>query len=382
MNYQKDKPFNELKELPPLNELVETSDILKKTNKANKALAFLRGSVQRLPNPTILISSIALQEAKFSSEIENILTTNDELYQASSYLDAPQTGNTKEVLSYQEALFHGWTILKTQPVLSTNLFIELVQIIKKNNSGIRQTTGTKIKNGLGQTVYTPPEGESIIRNKLSNLERFMNLPDDELDPLIKMAITHYQFEAIHPFGDGNGRTGRIINILYLVANNLLDYPILYLSQYIIENKSEYYSLIRRVTEKEDWETWILYILEAVEKTSKATQDKVDRICQCMKDISHEIQDKAPELFNKKGLLEVLFERPYCKVQYLVEKNIAKEQTARAYLKKLEEIGVLASQQVWKEKLYLNHSFYSILQDNPTLKVDEKLEARIQSFSNS
>lgn len=377
MVYSKNLPYNELPILPPNREVIESKEILRKSIKANKALANLKGSARRLPNQGVLTRSIILQEAKFSSEIENIVTTNDELYQATSAEEMEMSPQTKEVFHYHEALWHGFGELKQRPILTTNLFTELVQIIKENKAGIRNTPGTKIANSLGEVIYTPPEGESIIRDKLANLEQFININDDDLDPLIKLAIIHYQFEAIHPFIDGNGRVGRIVNILYLLANDLLELPILYLSKYIIENKNGYYSLLKNVTETGDWESWILYILDAVEKTAIFTQNKVETICHLMDETHLLIKEKAPEMASKKELVEVLFQQPYCKIKFLEEAEIAKRQTASLYLSRLEEVGILTSIKVWREKLYLNMRFYEALKDSPPLQMDDLVQIRLK-----
>src|SRR5215210_201482 len=235
--FDKNSPYDQLPLLPPQTE-IDSKEILKKAIRANKALAKLVGSGRQLPNQSMLINAIALQEAKMSSEIENIITTNDELYQALSADKLTNDPNTKEVLHYQNALWDGYQQVRKKGFINTNLFICIYNIIKETNAGIRNTPGTKISNKKNnEIIYTPPEGETIIRDKLKNLEDFINNNDDDVDPLIKMAIMHYQFEAIHPFSDGNGRTGRILNILYLINNGLLEIPILYLSKYIIENKS-------------------------------------------------------------------------------------------------------------------------------------------------
>ena len=261
MTFDKNKPYDDLPLLPPRRD-VETKLILKKTIKANKALVELKSKGNIIPNQNILLDTLTLIEAKDSSEIENIFTTHDQLYQISFLGEDKCDPATKEVSRYRHALWHGIKLLKQRP-LSTNLFIELVQIIKENNAHIRCTPGTKIANSSGKVIYTPPEGENIIRTKLANLEQFIH-KDDDIDPLIKLAIIHYQFEAIHPFSDGNGRVGRIINLLYLLEQGLLETPVLFLSRYFIENRKGYYEGLKNITEKEDWESWILYILDAVE----------------------------------------------------------------------------------------------------------------------
>jgi len=359
MSYNKNKPFNDLPLLPPKGE-IETKDILKKAITANKALAKLVGSGKQLPNQSILLNSIVLQEAKLSSEIENIVTTNDELYQAFAS-DKKITGlNTKEVLHYQEALWEGFQSIKKSGLITTNLIISLCNIIKETNAGIRKTTGTKIANHkTGEVIYTPPEGEDVIRKLLHNLELYVNLDDDGVDPLIKMAVMHYQFEAIHPFTDGNGRTGRILNILYLVKNNLLEIPILYLSKYIMDHKPKYYVSLRNVTDKNDWKDWILYVLDGVEQTALYTQNKIDAIIELQRVTDEEIQKKLPDIYSKE-LVEIIFRQPYCKRKFLEDAKLVKKKTAGVYLSELERIGVFKSEKVGKEKLFINKRLYDIL----------------------
>ena len=259
--FDRTRPFNDLPLLPPPVQL-ETPAVLKKVIGASRALAELKGAGHVIPNQAILINSIVLQEARLSSEIENIVTTNDELYRALDDERASTSAEAREVLRYREALWHGFETLKKKP-LSTRLFVEIVRLIRKTNLDVRKVPGTRIVNNRGEVVYTPPEGEAAIRDKLADLERFIHA-DDGLDPLVKMAVVHYQFEAIHPFTDGNGRTGRILNILFLVERGLLELPVLYLSHYIIRNRPAYYAGLRSVTEEGAWEPWVLYMLDAVE----------------------------------------------------------------------------------------------------------------------
>lgn len=356
--FNKDIPYNKLPLLPP-NADIENVEILKKTIKANRALAKLVGSSRQLPNQSMLINSIVLQEAKLSSEIENIITTNDELYQAFSADGSFIEPNTKEVLHYQEALWHGYIFIKEKGFISTNLFIKIFNIIKESTAGVRNTTGTKITtHKTKETIYTPPEGESVIREKLKNLEDFINSEDD-LDPLIKMAVMHYQFEAIHPFVDGNGRTGRILNILYLINQQYLELPILYLSKFIIENRSGYYSGLRRVTENKDWHPWVMYMLNAIEQTALYTQIKIDAIVKLMNDTGEKLQKELPDLYSK-DLLEIIFRQPYCKRKFIEDAGIVKVKTAGTYLAKLEEAGFLKAKKIGKEKLYINKPLFDIL----------------------
>jgi Fic family protein len=268
--------------------------------------------------------------------------------------------NKAIVLHYQEALWHGFTFVKEKKFLSTNLFIALCNIIKETNAGIRKTTGTKISNTTtGEILYTPPEGEEVIRQKLKNLEDYINNPDDDTDPLIKMAVIHYQFEAIHPFIDGNGRTGRILNILYLIMQELLEQPVLYLSKYIIEHKAGYYNGLNQVTEKNHWEEWVLYMLDAVEKTAADTRQKIEAIIILMEKTSEKIKHAAPEIFSKE-LIETIFQQPYCKRKFLEEAGIVKKKTAGIYLSKLEEMGIMRSIKAGKEKLFIHQQLLDLL----------------------
>lgn len=351
------QPFNNLPLLPPSVDL-ETKAILKKVNSANKALAALNGAVNAIPNDKILIQGIVLQEARLSSEIENIVTTNDELYRAAANQEFDSDPQSKEILRYREALWHGIKRLKKQP-LSTSLFVEIVEIIKNSNIGIRRTPGTTVINAATkEPIYTPPEGENIIREKLANLERFIH-EENDLDPLVKLAVMHYQFEAIHPFIDGNGRTGRIINILYLVEKGLLTSPILFLSRRILQTRSIYYEGLQNVTEKGAWEAWILYMLDAIEITATETLEKVHSIQRAMEEAQRLIQEKAPNLQHK-GLVEAIFHHPYCKIQFLIDAGIAKRQSAARYLQALESIGILNNMKIGRENYYINKNLVKIL----------------------
>jgi Fic family protein len=357
---KRDAPYNDLPLLPPGVEL-ETTPILKKVIAASRALSELNGKMGIIPNPAILINTIVLQEAKSSSEIENVITTTDHLFEAFAAETKDYDPQTREVLRYREALWEGFNNLKKRGVLATNTFITIVNRIKANTAGIRKTPGTALKDqATGRIVYTPPEGEALIRTKLKNLEEFIHNKHDGLDPLVKLALIHYQFEAIHPFGDGNGRTGRIINILYLVYAGLLDLPILYLSRYLIEKKAGYYKLLRGVTEKNEWEPWLLYILSGVEETAVQTRDRIVRIRELMDSTVEKSKKVLPERVYSKELIELLFRQPYCKAKFLVEAGIAKRQTAAEYLKELEKAGILKSRKSGRETLYINKKLYSLL----------------------
>lgn len=353
------KPFNELPLLPPEKD-IETRRVLKKAVCAGRALAELKGLGETIPDQALLLNTLVLQEAKASSEIENIITTHDELFKAYAAKTGQFDPATKEVLRYREALWEGFYALKKRPVLSTNLFVKIVQLIKENNAGIRKTPGTTIANqATGEVLYTPPEGESVIRDKLKNLEDYIHAEDD-VDPLIKLPVIHYQFEAIHPFSDGNGRAGRIINILFLVLHNLLDLPVLYLSKSIIEQKSDYYRLLRDVTENAAWEPWMLFVLEALEETANFTRERIIAIRNLMYETMEKAKKELPSRVYSKELIELLFRQPYTKGQFLVDAGIAKRQTAAEYLKELENIGVLKNQKIGKENLYLNEKLYDLL----------------------
>jgi Fic family protein len=356
MPFDRHQPYNDLPLLPPAIEL-ETKAVLKQAITANRVLANLRGLAAQIPNQSVLISSIVLQEARLSSEIENIVTTDDELYRADAAADGKTDAHTKEVLRYREALNHGFNAIKTRP-LSTNLFVEIVQIIKQRDFDVRAVPGVVLKNDAGDVVYTPPAGAAVIRDKLSNLEKFIHAEDD-LDPLIKMAVMHYQFEAIHPFPDGNGRAGRILNLLYLVDKGLLDIPVLFLSRFIMANKVGYYQGLRGVTEHGQWESWVLYMLRAVESTAQQTFDQVSRIRAVMERVREKVQREAAGVYSK-DLIEIIFRQPYTKIQFLVDAGIAKRQTASVYLQTLANLGVLRESKQGREKYYINDALFSEL----------------------
>jgi Fic family protein len=358
MTYDPRQPYNDLPGLPPAVE-VETASVLRAAISASRALAELKGLGHTIPNQAMLVDSLVLQEAKASSEIEHIVTTNDALFRAFTSESAKVDAATKEVLRYREAIWSGDAALKSRPFLTTNLFIGLVQTIKGNTAGIRQVPGTTIANAVTkEVVYTPPEGEAVIRDKLRALEDFIH-GEDGPDPLVKMALAHYQFEAIHPFTDGNGRTGRIVNVLLLVNNGLLDLPVLYLSKYIIEHRSEYYRLLRAVTEHQDWEPWILYMLEAVEETARFTRGLIASIRDLMDEVG-ELLKALPGRVYSKELVELIFRQPYTKTQFLVSEGMAERKTATGYLRQLESIGILRGQRVGREVLYLNTRLYDLL----------------------
>ena len=355
--FHRERPYNELPPLPPAVEL-ETTDVLRAAINANRLLGELKGVGDVLPNQAILVNGIVLQEAKASSEIENIVTTNDAIYQALGREDSPSVEpHAKEVLRYREALWHGFEAIKQRPI-STNLLIDIVGIIRRTDAGIRKTPGIKITGAGGHVVYTPPEGETLVRDLLGNLETFLHA-DDDLDPLIKLAVAHYQFEAIHPFADGNGRTGRILNILYLVDRGLLEVPVLFLSHYFIRTKPEYYEGLRRVTEEGAWVDWVLYVLRAIEETARETRERIVRIHELMEETSELAKREAAGVYSRE-LVELVFANPYSKVGFLVDAGIAKRQTASKYLKALESAGILKGKKVGREVYYVNERLIRVL----------------------
>lgn len=350
-------PYNNLPLIPP-EKLLETPKVLKKAISANRELAELKGAGPLIPNQSVLIQTLGLQEAKISSEIENIVTTNDELYRAFANLDAKTDPHTKEVLSYEKALWYGYeAILKKNRLFSATLFEEISQIVSKQNAGIRKLPGMQLKSPFGEVIYTPPSGEEMIREKLDNLVYFI-YEEKSLDPLVKLALVHYQFEAIHPFYDGNGRTGRILNILFLLNEGLLDLPLLYLSKYIIENKNDYYINLRKVTFENDWELWILYMLECVEKMANMTRKKVFSIDVLFNKTSEILKRDLPKIYSK-DLVEILFKHPYCKIKFLEEIGIHRE-TASKYLQQITRLGLLVSMQKGREKYFINALFLDLL----------------------
>jgi Fic family protein len=360
MQFDPKKPYNKLPILPPP-EAIETPEILKMAIKAHIELAELKGAGPLLPNQRVLLQVLNLQEAKLSSEIENIVTTNDDLYKSLNNESSKNLNpHTKEVLRYQNALWYGYEqIKKGNRLLTTPLFEEMVEIITENRVGVRNLPGTKLENPRNkEVIYTPPEGNSLLREKLSNLEHFI-YSHESWDSLVKLAVMHYQFEAIHPFFDGNGRTGRIINILYLIEKGLLNLPIIYLSRYIIENKALYYSLLLDVSKNQNWQPWIKYILKGITETAKATREKIFSIRDLIEETRVLIQKKCPKIYSK-DLVEVLFLSPYCKIRFLEDHNIAKRQAAAQYLKEIEKVGILKSEKIGRELYFINQAFLDLL----------------------
>jgi len=364
MAWQPDEPYNELPGLPPAINL-ETVSILKACIPARAALAELKQAGELLPNQGLLINLLPLLEAKDSSEIENIVTTTDRLFQYSAE-EGQADPATKEALRYRTALNTGYRNLATRP-LCTNTAIEICSTIKGMQMDVRKVSGTALANQhTGEVISTPPEGEQVLRAMLTNWENYLH-QKDEVDPLIKMAVAHYQFEAIHPFLDGNGRTGRVINSLYLIDVGLLTLPILYLSRYILQNRQNYYRLLHEVTTTENWEEWILYMLKGVEITSNWTTQKIAAVRKLIDHTTNTIQQRLPKIYSHE-LVQIIFEQPYCRISNLVENNIAKRQTASVYLKQLTEIGVLNEKKAGKEKLFVNPKLIQLMtQDNNNFK---------------
>lgn len=346
--------------LLPLPYDLETKAVLRQANKANRKLAELKGVAQTIPNERILISSLTLQEAKDSSAVENIVTTQDDLYRAG--LDAGFTligAATKEVLFYREAINEGFKLVRNKNILTLNDIKRIQEVLEQNSAGFRTTPGTQLKRSSdGAVIYTPPQDGQHIVELMSNLEQFIN--DDELcpiDPLVKMAIIHHQFESIHPFYDGNGRTGRIVNILYLVTSGLLDLPILYLSRYITHNKAEYYERIQAIRNatgdnSAQWEEWILYMLRSVEQTAEETITLVKNIGNLMTKYKNIIRPAFGRKYSHE-LLNGLFYHPYTKIGHLESNMQVSRQTAAKYLDKLASLGLLQKERMGKENYYIN-----------------------------
>jgi len=353
------KPDNLLPLLPPKVDL-HSKKILLKAIAAHRALAELNAFARVIPNQTILINSLTLKEAKDSSEIENIITTHDELFKALSIPSDKTNAATKEVISYKDALWLGFDIVQKRGMITVNHIIKIQELLLHNYAGIRKLPGTALKNDrTGKVIYTPPSGAEVINTKLKNLEAYINNSKEITDPLIKMAVMHYQFESIHPFYDGNGRTGRILNVLYLILENLLDLPVLYMSSYIIKNKKDYYRLLNEVRTKKNWEGWVLFMLDCVEQTAKDTTHKIKQIKNSFDKTVLKVKTELPKIYTKE-LIEVLYFQSYCKISHLVDNNIAARQAASRYLSQLEEIGVLKSEKVGRDAVYINIDLFELM----------------------
>lgn len=342
---------------------IETKNVLKKTALARDALAELRGIVASIPNQSMLLNTLSLQEAKDSSAIENIITTHDDLYRSDTVAREFASPAAKEVHNYATALKNGYKCVKTSGLLTNNHIIEIQSTLESNNAGFRKQAGTSLKNDqTGEIVFTPPQNPKDIEDLMSNLEAFIN--DDMLsdwDPLIKMAVIHHQFETIHPFYDGNGRTGRIINILYLVKQGLLKTPVLYLSRFINQNKAEYYRLLQKTREANAWEEWILYMLDGVEKTSHQTSKLVQDIKRTMQAHKLKLRRELPNVYSQ-DLLNNLFSHPYTKIDFVTRDLQVHRNTATRYLDEIVKIGLLSKHKIGKENFYLNDALFDLLRN--------------------
>ena len=360
----------------PLSYDLETKVILKQLNQANRRLAELKGVALTIPNENILVSTLTLQEAKDSSEVENIVTTQDDLYQGAAESLSIFVANaaTKEVLNYREALQHGFRLVKEKGVLTSSIIREIQKMLEHNSAGFRSVPGTALKRSDGKTVYTPPQDKQTILELMDNLERFIN--DDrlsDLDPLIKLGIIHHQFESIHPFYDGNGRTGRIVCVLYLVLTGHLDLPILYLSRYITHNKGEYYRLIQAIRDKNEdnsaqWEAWILFMLKGIEETAIETTRLVKGISKLMAEFKTILRPKFGKQYRHE-LLNNLFFHPYTKVEFLEKEMMVSRITANRYLNSLVETGLIERIKIGRSYYYMNlplmNLFMSVSDSTPS-----------------
>lgn len=340
-------------------ERFDTAPILKKLASASRKLAELKGIAASIPNQGILINTLGLQEAKDSSEIENIVTTHDELFKDDLSPESQMSAASKEVLSYRQALYTGFRLVRETGLLTANHLIDIQRELERNHAGFRKLPGTALKDGAGRTVYTPPQEHAAIVALMRDLEQVINDPDAVLvDPLIKMALIHHQFESIHPFYDGNGRTGRILNVLYLVKEGLLDIPVLYLSRHIVQTKADYYRLLQAVRDHDVWEDWVLYMLDAVEQTAQQTVKTVIAIRDALLDYKHRIRDQHK--FYSQDLINSLFMHPYTKIEFLQKDLKVSRLTATKYLETLTESGFLEKQKIGRSNYYINHALTRIL----------------------
>ena len=359
MGFNPQQPYDDLPSLPPRAD-VETKAVLKQCVAASRALAELKGAGGLIPDQAILINAIPLQEAKLSSEIENIVTTQDDLFRAAVEESVDADPSTKEVLRYRTALRNGYEALSSQP-FSIELVRETCRILRGQTVDFRSPSDhVRISDTRTRSlIYTPPSGGPALVEKLRNLESYL-LAADGPDPLIRMAVAHYQFEAIHPFTDGNGRTGRILNILYLVHMGLLQIPVLYISRFIIQNNPDYYRLLREVTECDDWEPWLLYMLRGVEETALWTTGRIQAIRELFDLTMDRCRIEAPKIYSKE-LIELIFRQPYCKISFIVDAGIAQRKTASEYLQELERIGVMVSEKHGRETIYKHTALLEVLQ---------------------
>jgi Fic family protein len=368
MTFDRTSPFNQLPYLPPPDEKIYDKEVLLLLAKAHRSLGKLDGISRKLPNPLMLVNTISLQEAKSSSEIENIFTTDDELYKAISTTDSPISPAAKEVLRYRESLWTGVDHVSKYNHIDIDTIVQIYQIIKQTRTGIRsEHSNVRIVKGgksitSGEVVYTPPKGDEILKELLNNLLEFLSDDDKyKLDPLLKMAIGHYQFEAIHPFPDGNGRTGRILNTLIMMNKGLLIHPILYMSKFIINNKDSYYHYLNGVSSRGDWKRWLLYMLAAVDETANFTVMKIEEITQQFEATRAHIEKHFPTL--DFAVVEAIFTQPYIKAIHLISDKIKSRNTARKYLDQLCNIQVLELKHIGNENVYINNDLVRILESN-------------------
>lgn len=361
MAFETDQPHDGLALLPPAAEL-ETKAVLKACLAATRALAELKGAGGVLPDQTILINAIPLQEAKASSEIENIVTTQDDLFRGAANEEKVKDPATKEVLRYRAALRHGYEALRDGRALDLAVLLEICQTIQDDRGLDFRRLGENVfigRRAPKRITYTPPSGGRPLDKLLKNLEAYLADADDGTDPLVRMAVAHYQFEAIHPFLDGNGRTGRILNLLMLIRAGLLDIPVLYLSRYVIEHKADYYRRLRGVTEDGAWQDWLLYMLEGIRQTAAWTRDRIVAIRDLFEATVERVRTEAPGIYTKE-LVELIFRQPYCKIAFVVDAGIAKRQTAGDYLKQLAGLGILEAEPGGREALYRHPALIAAL----------------------
>ena len=354
------RPYNGLPRLPPDIDL-ETKAVMRRCVAARAAIAELRLAGQLIPDQSVLINTIPLLEAKDSSEIENIVTTNDVLFREAGSAEETDDPAAKEALRYRSALTGGYQALKARP-LTTRTATDICGAIKGVEMEVRRTPGTQVKNSFtGEIIYTPPEGEPLLRNLLADWERYLH-EESEVDPLIRMAVLHYQFEAIHPFIDGNGRTGRILNILILIQAGLLEIPTLYLSRHILRTRGQYYTLLQGVTLRGEWEPWVLYMLTAAETTAKWTNARIRAIRELMEHTAAHIRIEAPGIYSRE-LVDTIFAQPYARIGHLIEAGIAKRVSASRYLKQLAASGILKEEKIGRDKVFIHTKYMELLAGN-------------------
>ena len=347
----------------PIEQEIETKIVLRKAALAHKALAELKGVIGNIPNENILLETLTLREARESAAIENIISTFDEIYQSNLFSNQFASAAAKEVHQYARALIKGFQLVKEKGLLTNNHILEIQKVVEQNNAGFRKLPGTKLLNDTtGEIVYTPPQDHETIVSLMKNLEAFIN--DDSLldvDPLLKMAIIHHQFESIHPFYDGNGRTGRIVNILYLIQKGLLHLQVLYLSRYIIKHKNDYYRLLQQVRSTGEWEEWLLFMLDGVENTAKETVVLIHAIKKLMQEYKHRIRKQYPKMYSQ-DLLNNLFKYPYTKIEFIQSDLQVSRNTAIRYLEELVNENILVKHKIGRENFYENRELFKLLSE--------------------